>query len=379
MTKPAPRYGRLVTPLYGQKTKRMLDSDKVRIYSNLKIRCILVAIVIPAVLAAQEGRLVENIVHSMALEDNLLNDSPDRNVLIYLPPSYNLGDDRYPVLYLLHGNSIHNTIWTQGFFQGMNIKASMDSLIFAELIREMILVMPDVHNRYRGSHYVNSSTTGNWADFITRDLVQYIDTTYRTIPNSNSRGLSGHSMGGRGTFYLAMSYPGIYGAIYGLSSGQMDFGESLQVPDNPEWWSKLLTLQDISQADRKMVKMIGCAAAFTPNPNRPPFYVDFQYKLTEGKVLPIDTVWRKWLAYDPVALVSSRETNLPQLHGIRFDCGQSDHLVSDNRAFARELTEAGISHEFEEYEGNHINRIRERIETRLLPYFSNILEFSPSK
>jgi len=350
----------------------------VRIFSNLNIKLLIVAIAIPLGLSAQEGRIVEDIVHSVALEGNLLNDPSNRSVLVYLPPSYDQGDHLYPVLYLLHGNSIHNTIWTNGYLQGMNIKASMDSLIFENLIREMILVMPDVHNRYRGIHYVNSSTTGNWADFITRDLIRYIDSTYRTIPNPNSRGLSGHSMGGRGTLYLAMSYPGIYGAIYGLSCGQMDFAKHLQPPDNPEWWSKLLTLQDISQAERRMVRMIGLASAFTPNPNRPPFYVDFQYDLVEGKVLPVDTIWRKWIAYDPVALVPSCKANLRQLHGIRFDCGLSDHLVLNNRAFAFALTEAGILFEYEEYEGNHVNRIRERIETQVLPFFSNILEFVPS-
>jgi len=261
----------------------------------------------------------------------------------------------------------------------MDIRASMDSLIFAGVIREMILVLPDAYNKYHGSHYVNSSTTGNWADFITRDLVQYIDSTYRTIPNSNSRGLSGHSMGGRGTLYLAMSYPGIFGAIYGLSSGEMDFSKAIQTPQNPEWWSNLLTLKDISQADPSMVRMIGLAAAFTPNPNRPPFFADFQYEIVEGQVQPVSDVWRKWLDYDPVALVPSCEANLRQLRGIRFDCGSSDQLVIDNnRSFARALTEVGIPFEFEEYDGNHYNRIRERIETRVLPFFSDILEFMPS-
>ena len=342
------------------------------------IRYFLIAIAIPAAVAAQEGRIAENLVHSIALEGNLLDDPSDRSVLVYLPPNYDLGDHHYPVLYLLHGNFGFNTLWTGGYIQGMDIKASMDSLILAGVIREMILVLPDVNNLYRGSHYVNSSTTGNWADFITRDLVQYIDSTYRTIRHSNSRGLSGHSMGGRGTLYLAMSYPGIFGAIYGLSSGEMDFSETIQPPENPEWWSTLLTLKDISQAEKSMVRMIGLAAAFTPNPNRPPFYADFQYELVEGQVKPVPDVWRKWLDYDPVALVPSRKTNLRQLRGFKFDCGSSDQLViANNQSFARALTEVGIPFEFEEYDGNHVNRIRERIETLVLPFFSEILEFVP--
>jgi enterochelin esterase-like enzyme len=231
---------------------------------------LLLVMVLPVNLMAQEGRISEDTVHSQALEGNLLDDSPNRSVYVYLPPGYDQGIQRYPVVYLLHGNGGRSNIWTQGRFQDLNIRVSMDSLINAGAIREMILVMPDANNRYRGSHYVNSSTTGNWADFITRDLIQYIDATYRTIPHANSRGLAGHSMGGRGTLYMAMTYPGIYGAIYGSSAGQMDFGELRQTPDNPDWWAKLINLQDISQADRRMVRMLGLTAAFTPNPNRPP-------------------------------------------------------------------------------------------------------------
>ena len=340
---------------------------------------ILPAITIPVVLAAQEGRIVEDTVHSKALEGNLLDDPADRSVFVYLPPSYDKGDQRYPVLYLLHGNGGRSNIWTQGRFQGMNIKSSMDSLILADAVREMIIVMPDANNRYRGSHYVNSSTTGNWADFITRDLIQYIDATYRTIPHAHSRGLAGHSMGGRGTLYLAMTYPGIYGAIYGSSAGQMDFGELRQTPDNPEWWSKLITLQDISQADRRMVRMLGLTAAFTPNPNRPPFYVDFQYELVDGKLQPRPAVWQKWLDHDPVALVPVSGDNLRQLRGFRFDCGLADdRVLPSSRVFARALTAAGIPHEYEEHDGDHGNRVRKRIETRWLPFFSEILEFDPS-
>lgn len=321
-----------------------------------------------------EGRISEDVVHSQALEGNRLGDSPDRNVLVYLPPSYDDSlSQRYPVIYILHGNGGHNTNWINGDYQGMNIKSSMDQLISAKEIKEMIIVMPEVQNRYLGSHYVNSSVTGNWADYITKDLVQYIDSNYRSIPKANSRGLSGHSMGGRGTLYLAMSYPGIYGAIYGLSSGEMNFSKELSSPDNPEWWTTFLQLKNINDADDSMKRIIGLAVAFTPNLDRPPFYADFQYELVEGKVKPRINIWQKWSAFDPVALVPTHTDSLRQLRGIKFDSGVSDEIVSNSRAFAKALTTAGIQYSYEEYEGNHYNRIRKRIETRLLPFFSKIL------
>jgi len=203
--------------------------------------------------AAREGRLVMHKFRSAALEGNLLGDSPDRSVVVYLPPGYDTTPDRrYPTVYLLHGNtSIQKgdfnpcAVWTRGTFQGMNIETSMDSLVNSKDVREMILVMPDGSNRYQGSHYVNSPVTGNWAEYIVRDLVQHIDRNYRTIPAAPSRGLAGHSMGGRGTMYLGMNFPGVFGALYGMSTGQMDFGHWFSQPAETKWWSKLLFLKNI--------------------------------------------------------------------------------------------------------------------------------------
>jgi enterochelin esterase-like enzyme len=144
-------------------------------------------------------------------------------------------------VYLLHGNTFRNTVWTEGRFQGLHIKTALDALIAAGTIREMIMVMPDAYNRYLGSHYANSVLTGRWADFMSQELVTYIDGAYRTLPTPASRGLTGHSMGGRGTLYLAMQYPGVYSAIYGLSSGRMAFEQFDPFPK--DIWLQVLALQ----------------------------------------------------------------------------------------------------------------------------------------
>jgi S-formylglutathione hydrolase FrmB len=266
------------------------------------------------------------------------------------------------------------TVWTEGAFQGLNIRIAMDSLIAAAKIREMILVMPDANNRYLASHYANSTVTGRWADFICQDLVAGIDAKYRTIPSPAGRGLAGHSMGGRGALYLAMKCPGVYSAIYGLSSGRMAFEQF--VPFGEEMWRQTLALQDAGNVERKFYYPIGFAAAFSPNPDRPPFFVDFPFKIDQQKVRRVEEVWQKWLAHDPVALVASHQEELRRLRAIRFDCGTSDDvMLGANRLFAEALTAAQIPHRFEEYQGDHGDHIRLRVETKMLPFFSDVLAF----
>ena len=149
-------------------------------------------------------------------------------------------------------------------------------------------------------------------------------------------------------------------------------------PQDPVMWSELLQIKDIKEVkDLKMIRMLGLSAAFSPNPNKPPFLVDFHYEITDGEIKPIQEVWERWHDFDPVALVPSLEDNLKMIKAIRFDCGLSDNLIGDSRAYANALEILKIPYVYEEYEGDHINKIRERFETKVLPFFSEILEFYP--
>src|SRR5581483_1367931 len=150
-----------------------------------------------------------------SLEGNLEGDSPDRDVFVYLPPSYATDTNRrYPVVYFLHGYGVH----AERYWDLMTVPATADKEMTSGTAQEMILVHPDADTLYDGSMYSNSPTTGNWETFITRDLVDYIDSHYRTIATRASRGLAGHSMGGYGTLRIAMKYPEVYSSIYAMSS-----------------------------------------------------------------------------------------------------------------------------------------------------------------
>jgi enterochelin esterase-like enzyme len=86
-------------------------------------------------------------------------------------------------------------------------------------------------------------------------------------------------------------------------------------------------------------------------------------------------VWAKWVAHDPVALIPERADNLRALRAIHFSCGTDDALLPQNRLIAELLRKAGLRFTYEEYAGNHTSKIREQIETRVIPMFSTSLAF----
>src|ERR1700728_2874691 len=169
---------------------------------------------IPPVVPGAQPVSVENIkVHGAALEGNLEGDSVDREVLVFLPPSYATSKTRrYPVVYALHGYSIGAEQWSHEIHVPQTIEGA-----FAQGAKEMIVVLPDSKTLHNGSMYSSSVTTGDFEQFISHDLVAYIDAHYRTIPDRQSRGLVGHSMGGYGASRIGIKHPDVFGSLYIMS------------------------------------------------------------------------------------------------------------------------------------------------------------------
>jgi S-formylglutathione hydrolase FrmB len=103
--------------------------------------------------------------------------------------------------------------------------------------------------------------------------------------------------------------------------------------------------------------------------------VDLPYESVGGQLKQIEGIWQKWLIYDPVAMVAGQEVKPQELRAIHFDCGTADEVLIDSRAFADALTAAGVPYVFETHDGGHLNRVAQRVETRVLPFFSEELEF----
>ena len=108
----------------------------------------------------------------------------------------------------------------------------------------------------------------------------------------------------------------------------------------------------------------------------PPFYVDFPYRDENGSRLLVEAIFARWAANMPVAMTDQYRTNLLRLRAIAFDIGRQDELLEVNRQLSEAFKRNQVPHTFEEYEGGHSNKIPERVETRMLPFFSRTLEFS---
>jgi S-formylglutathione hydrolase FrmB len=316
-------------------------------------------------------------VHGKSLEGNLEGDSPDRDVSVYLPPSYATARNRrYPVVYLLHGYTNSDEGWfgpvvKSGFLTAnTTLPAVADKAMTEGGTSEMILVMPNAYTIYQGSMFSNSVTTGDWEGYVTHDLVSYIDSHYRTIATPGGRGLAGHSMGGYGTIRLAMKYPDVYARIYVLSACCLTANLNPQGRGFAEA-EAIHTPADVAGAGRGPITMLAEAAAWSPNPKNPPFFFDLPVK--DGKVQP--EVAARWVANAPLAIIDQYVSNLRKLHAIAIDVGDKDGLSKSNQELSRILTGYDIQNVFEIYDGDHTNHIALRVGNNVLPFFSKNLTF----
>jgi len=274
---------------------------------------------------------------------------------------------------MLHGFGGDNyTTWIAGRLQDLNVRISMDGLVRSGKVREMILVMPNARNRFDGSFYSNSPTTGKWEDFIARDLVRYVDNHFRTIPNRRARGLAGFSMGGFGAFRIGMDYPETFSAIYALSPC------CLTANDWKLGWVKsgiktTLRLRDTSEIGKAGFysnMALALSAVYSPDTARPPFFVDYPLRSSGDSLVPDSAVITKWVPL--MSEIPAHATALRRLK-IGFDAGATDgfpDIPVNVRALDSTFTALGIAHFAEIYEGTHGSKLRSRLESVVFPFFS---------
>jgi S-formylglutathione hydrolase FrmB len=327
----------------------------------------------PALPVVLQGKLERVKVHGKSLEGNLLGETSAPDVSIYLPPSYTTERNRrYPVLYLLHGYT--GTDLSYFGPTGRQAHVIAERVFAGRAAREMILVMPNAMNAYGGSMYSSSVTTGNWEGYIAEDLVAYMDQNYRTIPVRDARGLAGHSMGGYGTIRIGMKRPDVFAAIYALSSCCLNEGTVRPRTDGPSPAESIRSIEE-ARGNRQAQGTLARAAAWAPNPDNPPLYLDLPTR--NGEVVPEVAV--KWAANSPVAMLDQHVPNLKTLKAIALDIGLQDGLITGNRLLVERMKRFGIAHTFETYEGDHGNKVAERFEKSVLPFFSTHLVFEQSR
>ena len=263
-----------------------------------------------------------------------------KRLVVYLPPSYSRDvDRRYPVAYYLHGMWGGERDWsTQG-----RIGAISDSLI-ARGMTELIIAMPDGDNGY----YTTWATPGTYGacrreppipepvdtycvptprydEYLARDVLRHVDSSYRTLADPSHRAVAGLSMGGYGAVTLALRYPDVWstaashsGVLALIARGRASDGSLTGVPDGDaleEQWG-------------------------------PRFW-----ELIEP-VFGSDTA--AWWAREPARIARQRATSNGPPPALFIDVGTDDRLVvAGNRLFVEELQRLGIPASYREWPGAH--------------------------
>jgi S-formylglutathione hydrolase FrmB len=302
-------------------------------------------------------------VHSPAVAGNLEGNPADREVFVILPASYATATDRrYPVLYFLHGynNSAQDIMDWIKIGEGTQKAAAAGA-------PEMIVVVPDTNSKHGGAMYSNSVTVGGFEDFIVRDLVSYVDSHYRTIAKRESRGLGGHSMGGYGTLRIGMRNSDVFSSLYAMSpcclpprTMEPDMGKAIEAK----------TPEEVAKGDFMIKATYAVAAAWSPAPEKPPFFVDLPTR--NGELQPL--VIAKWAANSPIAMVPQYASNLKSLDGIAVDVGDEDFMLKEILAMHEELERFGVKHDWTIYQGDHGNRIAQRYQELVVPFFGKHLK-----
>lgn len=285
----------------------------------------------PSASSRPAGTVHEDAFYSIAL-------GVRKHLVVYLPPSYGLDTTRrYPVAYYLHGLSGTETDW----LSKAGIDAVADS-IFDRGVPETIVVLPDGDDgwystwvdqvSYRScADTLHTETPERYCvarqrydDYVARDVVRHVDSTYRTKPDRTNRGIGGLSMGGYGAVMLALRNPDVFGAAASHS---------------------------------------GVLSPMYLGPH--PFAAPAQYARDGGELKQASgTYWNRlvrvwgttldrWRAADPALLAAESQRRGHHIPALFIDVGRDDGFADQNRAFDAELTRLGIRHEYAEWPGAH--------------------------
>jgi len=350
------------------------------------------------------GRVVTLEHVSSILNGNPLNDPYIRKLAVWLPQQYDQGatsnrGKRFPVLFDLvgfMGSGLAHVAW-QGFSE--NIPERLARLTFEKKIPPAIVVFPDCFTALGGNQYVNSSAIGNYADYLTRELIPFIDGEFRTLATRESRGCFGKSSGGYGAILHGMKYAKYWGGVashsgdayfdfvylsdwpkalttlskyrrqsriagpYDVLREEKNAAEGIDDGRVLNFLTEIWKKEKLSSDEGHTLMLLAMAATYDPNPATP---IGFQlpFNLETGELL--NARWKKWQQSDPINLVTKHRDNLASLKAIYIDCGWRDQysIHFGARILSKRLHLAHIKHTYEEFDGTH-SGIDYRIESSL--------------
>jgi hypothetical protein len=339
------------------------------------------------------GRLVVLEHVSRVLDGNPLGDPHVRRLPVWLPPGYDAGATRgrgrrYPVLFDLVGftGSGHAHVNWRPFDE--NVPERVERLIRDRRMGPCILVFPDCFTSLGGNQYVNSPAVGRYADYLTDELVPFVDREFRTLASRDHRGLFGKSSGGYGAIVHGMQRADTWGAVADHSGDAMfefcyytDLPRTLNELDRyrlprrrpgrtrpgpsarrvasgrddgrvARFLETMWRKEKLTDGEVHALMMLAMAATYDPVP-RDRLGFRMPVNLETGEIIPAR--WKRWKAHDPVEMVAKHVAALRSLRAIYVDCGWRDqyHLHFGARMLSLALSKRGIVHVYEEFDDTH--------------------------
>ena len=326
-----------------------------------------------------EGVVQRLVVESQVLRSNLLGDPTDRRVDVYVPA----GSDGagLPLLVDLVGFTAGGPAHTNWQAFRENVPERLDRLIGEGLMPPVVVAFPDCFTRMGGNQYVNSASTGRWADFLTGEMLTAVEGRFG-CGGAGRRGVYGKSSGGYGAIVHALDHPDVWTAA-ACHSGDMAF-ELCYLPDMPDtlralarsdgsieaWWTKWEGALKPSDGSMKALNILAMAAHYDPDPTQ---FLGLRLPVTDDTCEVIPERWANWLAHDPLVKLEKQAEGLRGMKALYIDCGATDqfNLVYGARRFHRRLDELGIAHRYEEFPDNH-SAVDYRMDESL-PYLAKAL------
>ena len=338
---------------------------------------------IPTFAVSANSQIVVRELRSENIAHNKTGTDPVRKMLVYLPDGYDESSShRYPVIYFLPNPFEDNYRFDFDHRDAQNL---FDRAIAAGVIEKFILVAVDMNTPLGSSWYVNSSTTGNWEDFMIQELVPYINANFKTLPDRDSRGIAGIFIGGYGAIRFGMRHPDVFGSVYAMHP--VGTGTGVSVSASLPNWDILVNAKSTEDVKKDFRTQIFTTMfqAHLPNPGKPPLFIDLLVRQEEGRLIIDAKLMERFRNnFYLETMIPQYADNLKSLRGFKFDWTRNDanfdHVYA-NQAFTHKLNEFGIIHEAEEY-----NRafgvdwgVDGRFYTDALPFFQKHLVFADKK
>lgn len=298
---------------------------------------------------------------SKALKGNIWNDPHIRDVWVHLPHGYN-PDQSYPLVIILPAFAGTGESLLARSLTDVSLTHKIDGWIADGTCQPFICLFPDCMTYLGGSQFLDSPAIGNYAQYITKELISFVKKQY-TI---SKIAIMGHSSGGYGAIHLAMNNPSLFSAV-ACHAGDMGFSNAYSSdllpaimaihqaggpkPFLASFWKK----RRFAPAEFSAFNMLCMSAAYAPNMTNNDFPADLPFDYHKGI---IDFArFQSWEQYDPLTLIEqpNHQQALRKLNMLYIECGAQDEylLQFGARRFVQKLNAYDIEHTYTEFEGGH--------------------------